>query len=404
MIIPDFLGRDDYLQNPIMKQFLKNNGVSLTGISIKSELIDAIKNFADINEENKNITINFLKKVAKEGSKEFVYKKIKGIEEWHRNPSEVEAKINEKYPNCPRKNIVTYRNTAEQTLIDYELVCNSESGKVEKIEFVFSKLYLYGEDGTQGGKTAFPVFVDVYLNEGFVVGRAKAKSTLYQYDEQNAFLLSVNRIDTIKLEISLVEKIIEIFNFETENDKVTELENSKMLYKIYEKYTFTPDGVKEKVESQKDTIKTFVNQMFSELNLTARNKAKAMLDLKIFVEKFISINGDNYEMFKEDREAYLIKVFSRNPLELTSIDTASAKNIPLQCTEAFFDSKKSVVSGKTGKKLHMVFKRQNERFFSKANPLIVQFGMSNHCGYVKTTQYAEEVDIQNVLQAIFDNY
>ena len=57
-----------------------------------------------------------------------------------------------------------------------------------------------------------------------------------------------------------------------------------------------------------------------------------------------------------------------------------------------------------GKRLHLIFKRQNENIFSKVNPLVVQFGVKSNFGYVKTTQYAEEVDIQNVLQAIFSNY
>ena len=340
----------------------------------------------------------------KEGSKEICYRKIHGIGEWHRDPVLVEAKIKEIYPNCPMRNILSYRNTGERTLIEYKIITNEED-EVSKIEFTFSKLFLYGEAGKMGDVTIFPVFVEVYLDEGFVISRGKAKSTLYQYDENNHMLFGDYKVDTMDYAMSAVNKIIDMFEFEAEtNPKRLKNENSQMLYRIYEKYSFTPADVVEKVESQDDVVHGFVDQIFSNLQLDVRNKGKALLDAKIFVEKFISINGNNEDIFKEDRPAYLIKVSADDEIELTKIDTTSDKKVPLQCTEAFFDSKKSVVKSKKCKRLNLIFKRTDETYFSKNNPLVVQLGTHKNYGYVKTMQYAEEADIQNVLQAIFDNY
>lgn len=56
------------------------------------------------------------------------------------------------------------------------------------------------------------------------------------------------------------------------------------------------------------------------------------------------------------------------------------------------------------KKLNLIYKRKNEKYFPKCNYLVVQLGTNKNYGYVKTTQYAEEADIQNVLQTIFENY
>ena len=64
-------------------------------------------------------------------------------------------------------------------MIEYCIHTNN-AGWVIKIEFVFSKLFLYGNAGTIGDKTAFPIFIEVYLEEGFIISRAKAKSTLYE--------------------------------------------------------------------------------------------------------------------------------------------------------------------------------------------------------------------------------
>lgn len=401
MKIPSFFDRDDYLQNPIMRRFLKEHNLEF--VENRADYIEAIEEYAAQNNETKKETRAWLLKIVKEGSKEICYRKIHGVGEWHRDLALVEARIKEVYPECPMKNILSYRNTGECTMIEYKIITNDD-GKVSKIDFTFSKLFLYGETGQEGNVTIFPIFIEVYLDDGFVISRGKAKSTLYPYDENNRMLLG-DKVNTMDYAMSVIDKIIAMFEFEADtNPKRIKNENSKMLYRIYEKYSFTPADVVEKVESQNDIVNSFINQIFSDLQLDFRNKEKALLDAKIFVEKFISINGNNEEVFKEDRPAYLIKVSADDEIELTKIDTTSDKKVPLQCTEAFFDSKKSVVKSKKCKRLNLIFKRTDDTYFGKNNPLVVQLGTHKNYGYVKTMQYAEEADIQNVLQAIFDNY
>lgn len=401
MIIPEFLDRDDYLQNPIMRRFLKEHNLKF--VETRADYIRTIEEYAEQNNDTKKETIEWLTKIVKEGSKEICYRKIYGVDEWHKNPILVEARIKKNYPDCPMKNILTYRNTSDCTLIEYKIVTNDN--KVTKINFTFSKLFLYGETGKEGDVTIFPVFIDIYLDDGFIISRGKAKSTLYKYDEYNHMLLGEYKIDTMDYAVSIIDKITNMFEFETNTSpKQIKNENSQMLYRIYEKYSFTPLDVVKKVESQNKFLTSFVNQLFDNLHLDSKNKEKALLDVKIFLEKFISINGNNENIFKEDRPAYLIKVSADDEIELTKIDTTSDKNIPLQCTEAFFDSKKTVVKSKKCKRLNLIFKRTDETYFGKNNPLVVQIGTHKNYGYVKTMQYAEETDIQNVLQAIFNNY
>ena len=402
MKIPSFLDRDNYLQNPIMRRFLKEHNLEL--VSTRADYINSIERFSEISEENKAIVCKWLLKIVKEGSKEICYRKIHGIGERHRDVSVVEAMIKEAFPECPRQNVLAYRNSEEWKMIDYNFYM--DEGEIQKIEFTFSQLYLCGEEGKNGETTVFPIFIEVYLNEGFVISRAKAKSTLYPYDANNPMLLGISRINTMAVAVAAIDQIINIFEFTTERDKQkVKNENSQMLYKLYEQYSFTPADVEEKIDTQNGLIFSFVNQLFGDLSLDIRNKEKALVDTRILVEKYISINGDNENVFKQDRKAYLIKISSDDELDLTSIDTKSEKSIPLQCTEAFFDSKKSVIKGKKCKKLNMVFKRNDEKYLTgNIRQLEVQFGTQKNYGYVKTLQYAEEADIQNVLQAIFDNY
>ena len=334
---------------------------------------------------------------------EICYKKVRSINEWHRDPVLLEAKIQELYPDCPRETILTYTNTAECKLIDYTLITNEEN-MITKIELTFSKLFLYGESGKLGNATVFPVFIEVYLDSGFIVSRAKAKSTLYEYSDTNEFLTNEYRVDTMRYAMSIVDQVCALLGFETAADpRAAKSEIERALYGIYNKYSFTPENVANQVGTQEVTINEFVNQVFENLQLDPRNKEAAILDARILVEKFISINGNNERLFKEDRPAYLIKVSTDDELDQTKIDTTSNKLIPLQCTEAFFDGKKTVVKSRQCKRLDLIFKRNNETYFS-SNPLVVQLGTYKGHGYIKTMQYAEEADIQNVLRAIFENY
>lgn len=402
MSIPAFLDRDDYLQNPVMRRFLKKNKLGLA--NSRADYIKAIEDFASQSDSSKAETESFLLTVAKEGSKEICFRKIYHFEEWHKDSALVEAKIQEAFPDCPKKSILSYRNTADRTLIDYHITTN-ENGHVTKLDFTFSSLFLYGTVGELGDVTVFPVFVEVYIDSGFIVSRAKAKSTLFKYDAENQFLDNASKINTTDYAVQIIDEIVDVFGFEViTKSKIIKNEIDQMLYSLYDKYSFTPKDVVEQVESQNTVTTSFINEIFNNLNLDVRNKEAAILDAKILVEKFISINGDNEDIFKKDRPAYLIKVSTDNENELTKIDTASNKLVPLQCTEAFFDSKKSVVKSKQCKRLILVFKRADETYFGKSNPLMVQLGTQKDHGYIKTLQYAEEADIQNVLQAVFENY
>lgn len=401
MQIPNYLDRDNYLQNPIMRRFLKERGLNF--VENRADYIIAIENYANANKKQEKETIDWLLKIVREGSKEFCYRKVYGINETHRNPILVEAMIKTVYPDCPMEDILTYKNTGDRNLSEYYIITNKD-GEVTKIEFTFSKLMLCGETGKEGDVTIFPVFVEFYLDTGFIVSRAKAKSTVYSYDVNNRILFPEYRVNTMDDAISAIDQIIDILGLTTElNKKIIKKQNSEMLYKLYQEYSFTPKDVEKKVESMKEINKTYVDKVFEELDLSIRNKEKALLDMQIFVEKFISINGNNEDLFKKDRNAYLIKVSADDEIELTKIDTTSDKTVPLQCTEAFFDSKKAVVKGKKCNKLYLIFKRTNDMYL-KSNPLVIQFGTNKNYGYFKTVQYAEEDDIQNVLQAIFTHY
>ena len=50
MKIPSFMDRDNYLQNPIMRRFLKEHKLDL--VTSRADYIQTIENFANTNEKN----------------------------------------------------------------------------------------------------------------------------------------------------------------------------------------------------------------------------------------------------------------------------------------------------------------------------------------------------------------
>ena len=107
-----------------------------------------------------------------------------------------ENKIKEKYPNCSMKNILDHENTGISNLIEYDIIKN-QNNQVSKITFTFSSFLLQGNLNENGENVIFPVFIELLLDEGFIISRAKAKSTLFEFDDDNQFLISDDKIVVI---------------------------------------------------------------------------------------------------------------------------------------------------------------------------------------------------------------
>ncbi len=399
--IPHTFLKDDYIQNPIIKRFCDDHELEV--FETRVELIKAFERYASEDESKYSESLKWVLGVLKEGSKEFCYRKVYDISPTLKNPVLLKEFMQKLFPDCPFKNLIDYKNTHYSTLIDYEIKVN-EQNEVIVLSMTFSQLVLEGyERNKTGEETIYPVFIDIYFDAGFVVSRAKAKSTIYEWTESE-LLTNDNHIETKKLMCGLINDILEKFELKSEyNVKKVRNTVSQMLYTLYNKYSFTPEDVVSKIHSVRDIYESFTEKIFTNLDLAYDNLTNAIQDIEIFVEKYISINGNNEDIFKKDRDAYLVKVVSDDAQDMTKIDTTSAKVKPLQCTEAFFDSKKTIIKNKKCDKLHLCFKREKSKYFGNS-PFCVQFGAVQNCGFLKTGQYAEEGDIRNVLQTIFENY
>lgn len=391
---------DEYIQIPNLKKFAKEHGLH---VSLgKPDLIKEVEKYAGKGQKEKQELVEWALKTIKAGSKEFCYRKIYHIEPKHRDPVEVKEMIAQIYPNCPFENLLEYKNTDKLELIDYEIVKNN-NGQVEIVSFIFSSLVFETARNPDGDKIIYPIFVDVFMESGFVFTRQKPKATIYNIPEAG-ILLKENHITTDNYANDVLSDVIKCLDFAIDQDtQDVRLKSHQMQYKLYEKYAITPMEVLKKMTSIKSESIKFANEVFDKLNLTTKNLDNAIKDLEIFAEKYISINGEHEEDFKNVDEAYLVKVVTGNAQEMTKMDTTSALEQPLQCTEAFYDSKKATMKSKKCDKLHLCYKRIDDEYHhNKSIPF--QFSAKKKFGLIKSVHFAEEEDIKRVLQTVIENY
>lgn len=385
----------DYISENKIKNFCLEHKMPVS--ENKPELLNRIIQYAgeDENSENYKESYDWFLDTIKSGSKEFCLKKIYIPDESLNN---IEQIIASKYPNCTQKDILAFKNEENFELVNYEIEYNSQ-GDVSKISFLFSRLVLEGkEDQAQGDRVIYPIYIDIYVEDSFIVARYKAKTTIYGFNE-NDIIYKGNHFKPLDEAINLIQKVEKFLKTQS-TDINPKQKFEKMMYRLYQKYSFTPSDIQNKINSMRVQRDNFINEIFKELKLKEINKIRAKQDLDIFLEKYVSVNGDMEKIFKEDREAYLIKITSDDELQMTRIDTASTGNRPLQCSDTFFDSKKSILNSKECKILHLCYNRKK----GYLNSYTVQLSTLKGWGIVKMYYVPEEEDIQHVLQTIFENY
>ena len=386
---------DDYIHSSKLKNFCSCHNMSVS--ENKPELLRQIVNYAGDDENDKNYqeTYYWFLDTIKSGSKEFCLKRVYFPEYSIEN---FEQTIEKKYDKCPRKNIFTFKSSESFQLVDYKIE-NNERGFASKISFLFSQMLLEGDkEFEKGHRIIYPVYIDMYIDENFVVGRYKPKTTIYKCSE-NDIIYKENRFKPFEETTELIQQLEKLLR--TESMDINPGQRfGKMMYKMYQKYSFTPTDIQAQIDLMKGRRDDFVDNVFDTLKLNMINKTKAKIDLDIFLEKFVSINGDREKIFKEDRDAYLIKISSDDILQMTRIDTASTGNRPLQCSETFFDGKKSILNTKECKNLHLCYNRRRGYLGS----FTAQFSVNKSWGVIKMYYVPEEDDIQNVLQTVFENY
>lgn len=392
---------ESYLVIPILKKFCAANNLKI--FNIRDDLIKEIYKFANSNDNNKDITLNWLDDCLKEGIKHIYLKQIFASREQMailKSSKKCIDFLEQVYPDCPQNYISSCTNIPELKLQSYHIVYD-EDQQVTKICFYFTILLLEGNELYQRGKRfIYPIFIDVDLVNGYIIGRSKSKSKMFYkknpksdilYDDSKASAqtLILKAISQIKYNLKL--------NYVEISDTTSHLKNK--LYHLLKEYTFTPEEIKVKINSVNGKINSFIEDLFEDIDVPLINNFQnAKEDLSIFAEKYISINYEDQNIFTRDREAYPIKLSSTDS-EFTKVEETSADKEPLQHKEKFFDNKKSIEREQTCDGMTLCFNRIDSKYFGN-DPYTVRLDVKKGFCLIKFFQYVEEEDIQNVLSRI----
>lgn len=258
---------EDYIHSSKLKNFCSSHGMTVS--ENKPELLRQIIEFAGEDESSEKYveTYDWLLEAIKEGSKEFCLKIVYVPEESIENLEQI---ISSKYDSCPRSDILSFKSKETASLVDYQIE-NDEQGIASKISFVFSTMVLEGDqENERGNRIIYPIYIDLYINEGFFVGRYKPKTTIYKCSE-NDIVYKENRFKPLDETGKLIESLGKILK--TENMDINPSQKfGKMMYKLYQKYSFTPADIQSQIDSLKDIKEDFVNNIFKRLNLNILNK------------------------------------------------------------------------------------------------------------------------------------
>lgn len=394
---------EEYLTLGKLQEFCKINGLK-TGLD-KVELTASIVEFAKKSEENSSKVSIWMDATLKEGIKKLIICKVNNTRQhWNKTEDEWAGIINNIFNINTSSHLLEFKHENKMKLCGYKLV--SENGFVVKVEFLYSVLLKeYKNKNQEPATSIYPIYVDLYLKEGYIVGRSKSKSAIYRFEKIKNGDTTIDEISNstncdklIDEAINITTKAVEI---EKEDMSVSMHRFKTIIHKIVDETTHTPKEIKEKLDGEIIYIERFAREFLTRQGISiveGENFTKAVEDLNIFMEKYISINYNDKKIFTNDRYGYPIKI-SATDEDSSSIEETTLEDKPLQCTPIFFDNKKIIQKQKKCDNLIMVFKRIPKTYFTnKTFQVIIE--VKKGTMHIDLRKYVLEEDIDNVLSRV----
>ncbi len=390
---------EDYLVIESLQTFCKDNNLHTVGDKMK--LIENIVEYANLSEENEEIVLEWIDTVLKEGIKKIIISKIlysteivnKTIEEW-------KEMINDKFSIYDSKHIITGIHTNDIKLQTYKL--EESNGFVEKISLIFTILLKEEKNKGVTQTIIYPIFIDIDIKNKYIIGRAKSKSSISKfkmYKNGEEEIIKSTTCDKLTLEVFEILK--SKFDIEEESKERRDHIFKGRIHSIVDECTRTPKEIMDKIETESDNINAFVKNFFSRHDINPfsdENYNNAIDDIKVFIEKYLSINYEDQSIFTQDRYAYPTKIAATDS-DFSSIDESSSDNKPLQCTSIFFDNKKLIQREKKCDNVVFIFKREQKLYFTnKTFSVILEVKKGRM--HIDFRKYTLEEDINNVLSRI----
>ncbi len=359
----------------------------------RPEMVEDINQFAASSEENKKTVLLWVDSVLKEGIKDLYIKKI-DLNEEQLSRLYDDSYINELLEQeiyDPYCRFLSNHYTEKLQCYRYE-IDNTVDGKVIKI--YLGKLITFSDKSNGPRSNPYPIFVDIYVDKGIIVGRAKSKSNMYKYTKE-FILKDVTTTSTEKEILSAIKHVLEIFGIATKKGILVSEEFRGMLYNMLLKYTQTPKEIVHLMADKSEEIEEMRDLLLNRIcELSPLYQEDVLSDITNMVEKYFSISYKDKSIFTAHREAYPLKISATDDEE-SKLEQKAANEDPLQSKAIFFDNKKLLQKSQLCDGVWFRFTRHSPMYFNKAFNVRISV-KSDYC-FIKFTEFTMEEDIRHVL-------
>lgn len=385
---------ESYITIPALRRFAKEKREENFRISAdRPQLIEDIENYANQSEEKKEEVLDWLDKVLVEGIKEIQIKYLDDTSpvDFLSDDAYIEGILSSKLEDNSNQHLCQ-AYTEELRLYKYEIETDNNLGR--RIKIYFGKLLCTYDRDRGSAIIPYPVFVELFLDKGIIVARAKSKSGLYKH--MTSFVLEA-AVPT-KAEKQMADAIKSVCNWfalEIASRPAASAFFKKKLYFMLEEYTKTPKEIKILIEAKAAEIDNMVELLMKNICCLPENyREDVKSNVLNMVEKYFSISYKDKKIFTRERDAYPLKLNATDE-EDSKVEQTAALEEPLQSKGIFFDNKKMLQKSKSCDGVSFMFNRMNTLYCTRN--FKVKIVIINDFCTLKFTEYTMEEDIIHVL-------
>lgn len=399
---------EDYITLTAIRSFMRNHPEGKFKVSLpREELLDSIIDFGNQNDSNSETVLNWIDAVLQEGIKD-IYLQYAPISEEMQLLFTSKSGI-ENYLDAYRNKTLNHHVCMNTYGQQYILVSALYIENSKRITFVYCrKLHVHDKKNRTTKEIDYPVIADYFLDSAWLLIRAKPRSNLYIFNP-DGFDIEEAESTTTEKEIRLVSSLVgKILQVQKESKSFISAQLKNKIFNLLHAYSNTPTEIAKVMEEKKSEIQDIANNIQTlctvpnYCNISQSMAKDIKEDISNIIEKYLSINWKDKNIFIKDRMAYPVKL-SATDEEESKVEQSAALEEPLQTKALFFDNKKMLYKSKQCDGVVFQWKRKKpENFLRDSFAVRIFVNQKGHCVF-KFSEYTAKEDIENVVFSIIND-
>ena len=395
---------EDYITLPAIKRFIKSLGETSMKISLpREELINSVLEYGNQSDENAELVQGWVDSVIHEGIKDIhlFYIELKSpLQILFNTPVKAKQYLNNYVPKGLSSHICANNYGVDFSLIEANLEDTCHGRKVKLV--YCKKLHMHDKQKSLTKEIYYPITAEYYIDNAWLLIRAKPRSNMFKYNPDGFNLETSEPVTTDRLIREVYELVGKILEFENNDRSYSSQMIKNRIFNLLDKYSSTPREISALMEKEEASIDTVSDNIKSICMVPATMFSDVDDDIKNIVEKYLSINWKDKQIFIKDREAYPVKL-SATDEEESKVEQSAALDDPLQTKALFFDNKKMLYKNKSCDGVVFRWKRRDSFYFPDDTFTVRIFVNTKGVCIFKFMEYTAKEDIENVLFSVINN-